>query len=61
MTKTQAFIFGFTNVFDANILRATSLRDRKTMMDDFYKKSEKLRKYSDEKYNAEFKEIAKQK
>lgn len=44
-------------MFNADILKATSLKDRKTMMADFYKKSEELRKHSNEEYNAEFEKI----
>ncbi|PZT47722.1 hypothetical protein B6S12_07625 [Helicobacter valdiviensis] len=61
MSNINAFLYGFTNMFNANILNAISLKERKTMIDDFYKKSEDLRKHSDEKYNAEYKKITKQK
>ncbi|EMW0115160.1 hypothetical protein AADY39_001856, partial [Campylobacter coli] len=52
MSNINAFLFGFTNMFNADILKATSLKDRKTMISDFYKKSEELRKHSNEEYNA---------
>ncbi|HEF6307818.1 TPA: hypothetical protein SAS29_001438, partial [Campylobacter jejuni] len=49
------------NMFNADILKATSLKDRKTLINDFYKKSEELRKHSNEEYNAKFEKITKQK
>lgn len=52
MSNINAFLFGFTNMFNADILKATSLKDRKTLINDFYKKSEELRKHSDKEYNA---------
>ncbi|GAA8609763.1 hypothetical protein oki169_32180 [Helicobacter pylori] len=54
MSNINAFLFGFTNMFNADILKATSLKDRKTMITDFHKKSEELRKHSNEEYNAKF-------
>ncbi|EAK0494096.1 TPA: hypothetical protein SCV07_001537 [Campylobacter lari] len=57
----NAFLFGFTNMFNADILNAISLKDRKTMVDNFYKKSEELRKDSNEQYKTEIKKITKQK
>ncbi|XAK37684.1 hypothetical protein AAID93_02665 [Campylobacter coli] len=61
MSNINAFLFGFKNMFNADILKATSLKDRKTLINDFYKKSEELRKYSNEEYNAKFEKITKQK
>lgn len=52
MSNINAFLFGFTNMFNADILKATSLKDRKTLINDFHKKSEELRKHSNEEYNA---------
>lgn len=54
MSNINAFLFGFTNMFNADILKATSLKDRKTLITDFHKKSEELRKHSNEEYNAKF-------
>ncbi|EAH8152199.1 hypothetical protein O8I42_07805 [Campylobacter lari] len=61
MSNINAFLFGFTNMFNADILNAISLKDRKTMVDNFYKKSEELRKDSNEQYKTEIKKITKQK
>ncbi|EAL0076138.1 hypothetical protein FDO88_00885 [Campylobacter jejuni] len=61
MSNINAFLFGFANMFNADILKATSLKDRKTLINDFYKKSEELRKHSNEEYNAKFEKITKQK
>ncbi|EAH5420296.1 hypothetical protein LAI55_001585 [Campylobacter coli] len=61
MSNINAFLFGFTNMFNADILKATSLKDRKTMISNFHKKSEELRKHSNEEYNAKFEKITKQK
>ncbi len=61
MSNINAFLFGFKNMFNADILKATSLKDRKTLINDFYKKSEELRKRSNEEYNAKFEKITKQK
>ncbi|HEG2582083.1 TPA: hypothetical protein SCV07_001446 [Campylobacter lari] len=61
MSNINAFLFGFTNMFNADILNAISLKDRKTMVDNFYKKSEELRKGSNEQYKTEIKKITKQK
>ncbi|EOS8278937.1 hypothetical protein KW608_001800 [Campylobacter coli] len=53
------------NLWDLNAIirekQAKSLKDRKTMITDFYKKSEELRKHSNEEYNAKFEKITKQK
>ncbi|AJC86329.1 hypothetical protein [Campylobacter sp. RM16704] len=61
MSNINAFLFGFTNMFNADILNAISLKDRKTMVDNFYKKSEELRKDSNEQYKTEIKKITSQK
>lgn len=37
MSNINAFLFVFTNMFNADILKATSLKDRKTMISDFHK------------------------
>ena len=59
MSSVNAFLFGFTNMFNANIINATSLKDRKALTKDFYERSQNLRKQSNEKYNAKIKEFTK--